>query len=120
MLLDRCPDIFHNCIVKNEDMHEAIDKLLEYGLIDRDKQFTIKHTEKGECVYEVVVMCIPEFMNVKTLIYWRNRAYCIVTGEITECEYISEVIKYVRNTIKQSASLIDTEEIWRRAHGEQI
>jgi hypothetical protein len=57
-------------------------------------------------------------MNVETLIYWRNRAYCIATGGITESEYISEVMKYIRNVIKKSADLIDTEEIWRRVYGQ--
>ncbi len=117
-IFDRCPSIYSNRLVMSENMADSIDNLLEYCLIDRDKRFKIKHTEKGKCVYEIVKMCIPDFMNVETLIYWRNRAYCIATGGITESEYISEVMKYIRNVIKKSADLIDTEEIWRRVYGQ--
>lgn len=119
-IFDSCPIIYHNRLVKFKNMLDSIDGLLKNGLIDKDKRFKIKHTEKGKCVYEIVKKCIPEFMNVETLIYWRNRAFCIATGEITECEYISEVLGYTRNAIKQSANLIDTEEIWRRVYEQDL
>ena len=102
----RFPSLY-NC---NEN---ALETLSRQGLLSISKSVKLLQTEKGRILYEIIKLCLPCFWDEKKFIHRRNASRRIITGEITESEYLLDIRKYIVDCLNNIKYVDDAEAIWR-------
>ena len=83
-----------------KDTVRTLEVLLEKGIIRINKRTQkISPTKYGQQIFEIITDYLPNYADIRTLIYWRKQINKMIQGKITGEEYLNEAREYVKQSL---------------------